>query len=139
MLRKIITFSLLALLLIVAACGSRQSADKATVIKTASVGNLAVTLSSSSGRLNRGPSELFVTFKDSSGKPVDVGAASLNFHMPQMGSMAPMNQPASLTTTETPGVYRAKVDIEMAGEWQAQVSYDGQAGKGQSSFSVTVQ
>ncbi|HKZ78804.1 MAG TPA: FixH family protein [Pyrinomonadaceae bacterium] len=139
MLRYILTFSLLALLLIVAACGSRQSADTATIIKTAPVGDLTVTLSSSSGQLKRGVNEFFVTFKDSSGKPVDVGAASLIFHMPQMGSMVQMNQAASLTTTETPGVYRAKVDIEMAGEWQAQVSHEGPAGKGQTSFSVTAQ
>jgi len=46
--------------------------------------------------------------KDSSGKPVDVGAAALTFHMPQMGSMAQMNDHAALTTTDTPGVYRAQ-------------------------------
>jgi YtkA-like protein len=138
--KSILAFSLLALLSIVAACGSRTSSvDTGKVIKSAPIGNLTVTLSSPSGQIKHGGDEFYVTFKDSSGKPVDVGAASLTFHMPQMGSMAQMNDHATLTTTDTPGVYRAKAEIEMAGEWQAQVSYEGPAGKGQTSFSVTAQ
>ncbi|MDQ2974725.1 MAG: FixH family protein [Acidobacteriota bacterium] len=135
-----LTFSLLALLLFVAACGAKNFAvDTGKVIKSAPVGNLTVTLSSSSGQLKHGGDEFFITFKDSSGKPVDVGAAALTFHMPQMASMPAMNDSAKLTTTDAPGVYRAKANVETAGEWQAQVSYEGPAGKGQTSFSVTAQ
>ena len=50
-----------------------------------------------------------------------------------------MHEQATLTTTQTPGVYRAKANIEMAGEWQAQVSYEGAAGAGRGSFPVTAQ
>ena len=136
--KYILVFSLLALLLFIAACGSRTSSiDTGKVIKSAPIGNLTVTLSSSSGQIKHGSDEFFVTFKDSSGKPVDVGAAALTFHMPQMASMPAMNDSATLTTTETPGVYRARANIETAGEWQTQVSYEGPAGKGQTSFSVT--
>ena len=138
--KHILAFSLLVLLLVIAACGSKTSSvDTGKVIKSAPIGNLTVMLSSPSGQLKLGADEFFVTFKDSSGKPVDVGAAALTFHMPQMGSMVPMNDPTTFTTTDTPGVYRAKVNIEVAGEWQAQVSYEGPAGKGQTSFSVTTQ
>jgi hypothetical protein len=136
----ILAFSLFVLLFLVAACGSKTSSvDAGKVIKSAPIGNLTVTLSSSSGQLKHGGDEFFITFKDSSGKPVDVGAAALTFHMPQMASMAAMNDAATLTTTDTSGVYRAKANIETAGEWQAQVSYEGPAGKGQTSFSVTAQ
>jgi YtkA-like len=138
--KYILVFSLLAVLLLVAACGSKTSSvDTGKVIKSAPIGNLTVTLSSSSGHIKHGGDEFFITFKDSTGKPVDVGAASLTFHMPQMGSMAQMNDHATLTTTDTPGIYRAKAEIEIAGEWQAQVSFEGPAGKGQTSFSVTAQ
>jgi YtkA-like len=138
--KYILAFSLLVLLSLAAACGSKSSSvDTGKVIKSAPVGNLSVTLSSSSGQLKHGGDEFLVTFKDSSGKPVDVGAAALTFHMPQMGSMAQMNDHATLTTTDTPGIYRAKAEIEVAGEWQAQVSFEGPAGKGQTSFSVTAQ
>ena len=138
--KYILALTVLAVLSFVAACGSKTaSVDTGKVIKSAPVGNLTVTLSSPTGQLKHGSDEFFITFKDSSGKPVDVGAAALTFHMPQMGSMAPMNDPATLTTTDTPGVYRARASIEMAGEWQVQVSYEGPAGKGQTSFSVTAQ
>ena len=135
--KYILAFSFLALLF-VAACGSKSTTvDAGKVIKSAPIGNLTVTLSSSSGQIKHGGDEFFITFKDSSGKPVDVGAAALTFHMPQMASMPAMNDSATLTTTDTPGVYSAKANIETAGEWQAQVSFEGPAGKGQTSFSVT--
>ena len=138
--KYILAFSLLVLLSLAAACGSKSSSvDTSKVIKSAPVGNLSVTLSSSSGQLKHGGDEFLVTFKDSSGRPVDVGAAALTLHMPQMGSMAQMNDHAALTTTDTPGIYRAKAEIEVAGEWQAQISFEGPAGKGQTSFSVTAQ
>ena len=138
--KYILGFSILAVLLFVAACSSKTaSVDTGKAIKSAPIGNLTITLSSPSGQIKHGSDEFFVTFKDSSGKPVDVGAAAVTFHMPQMASMPLMNDSATLTTTDTPGVYRAKVNIEVAGEWQAQVSYEGPAGKGQTSFSVTAQ
>src|SRR5437868_5713077 len=133
-----LAFSLVALLVLASACGSK-SVDTGKVVKSATVGNLTVEISSATGQLKHGGDEFFITFKDSSGKPVDVGAAALTFHMPAMGSMAVMNDQSSLNTTSTPGVYRGKANIEMAGEWQAQVSYEGTAGKGQTSFPVTAQ
>jgi len=77
-----------------------------------------------------------ITFTDASGRPVDVGAASLNIHMAAMGTMAEMNDKARLTTTDTPGKYRAQVNIEMAGTWEAQVKYQDAHGSGQVSMSV---
>jgi|SRR4030095_11060972 hypothetical protein len=138
--KSILSLSLLAVFLFAAACESKSSSiATGKVIKSAPIGNLTVSLSSSSGQLKHGNDEFFVTFKDSAGKPVEVGAASLTFHMPQMASMPVMNDPATLTTTDTPGVYHGKANIEVAGEWQAQVAFEGPAGKGQTSFSVTAQ
>ena len=136
--KVIIALGLSALLLVAAACGSK-STDTGKVIKSAPAGSLTVALSSASGALKHGGDEFFLTFKDASGKTVDVGAAALTFHMPGMGTMPVMNDPATFTTTETPGVYRGKANIEMAGEWQAQITYEGPAGKGQTSFPVTAQ
>lgn len=140
--KKIILLAvfLSAISLILAACGSQTASPAATgkVIKSAPIGNnLTVTLSNADGVLRNGQQEIFLTFTDASGKPVDVGAVSFNNHMPAMGSMAVMNNAATLTTTATPGVYRGKIDVEMAGEWQAQIAYEGPAGKGKTSFSVT--
>ena len=124
------------LFLSAAACGG-SGAEKE--IKSGKVGNLTVTISNDEGVLRHGDEEFTVTFKDASGKAVDVGSASLNFYMPAMGTMPVMNDPATLTTTSTPGVYRAKVRLQMAGEWQAQVAYEGAAGAAKGSFPVTAQ
>ena len=127
----------------IAACGSKtESGAKlptGKTIKAIPLGSLTATLSNDSGQLKQGNQQFMVTFTDSSGKPVDVGAVSLNFHMAQMGTMAAMNDQTTFTTTETPGVYRGKASIEMAGEWQAQLAYEGPAGSGKTTFTVTVQ
>ena len=134
--------TLVLILAIATACGSKTgggSAPTGKVIKAVPVGNLTATLSNDSGVLKRGDQELMLSFADASGKAIDVGAVSLNFHMPQMGGMAAMTDAVSFTTTNTPGVYRGKVNIEVAGEWQTQLAYEGAAGKGKTTFSVTAQ
>lgn len=134
---------LFALIAFAAACGSgaQPTADNpilGKVIKTAPAGNnLTVTLSSDTGTLKPGEQEIYLAFTDASGKPVDVGSVSFNNRMPAMGSMAEMNNAATLTTTRTPGVYRGKINVEMAGEWQSQIAYEGLAGKGRATLSVT--
>lgn len=137
--KKALLLILLPLLAVLIVACKSDSAPSGKPVKSAPVGNMTATIASDSGALKHDGQEFYLTFTDASGKPVDVGAASLNFHMPGMGPMAVMNDPATLTTTSTPGVYRANANIEMAGEWQAQVTYEGPRGKGQTSFPVTVQ
>lgn len=140
--KTILIFSFVAFAFIAAACGSgsNDAASSGKTIKSGAAGNnLTVTLSNADGVLRHGKQEVTVAFTDASGKPVDVGAAALNFFMPAMGTMPAMNNAATLTTTKTPGVYRGAVDLEMAGEWQAQVSYEGAAGKGKANLPITAQ
>ena len=142
MYKTIAVISIALFAIFAAACGSGSGTgipgmDK--TIKSGTILNLTVTLANSDGVLKKGKQDLTITFADSSGKPVDVGAASLNFFMPAMGSMSAMNNPATLLSTGTPGIYRASVDLEMAGEWQAQVTFDGPQGKGKGSLAVTAQ
>ena len=124
------------------ACGSAgdagtTAADTGKAIKSGPAGNLTVTLSSADGVLRNGKNTLTLKFADASDKPVDVGAASLNFHMPHGATS--MNNPATLTTTGTPGVYSGTVNLEMGGEWQAQITYQGPAGTGKATLPVTAQ
>ena len=139
--RKLVfAFVLVSLALSVAACSSSGPPDTGKSIKSASVGNsLTATLSNKDGVLKNGDNEFFISFKDSSGKAVEVGAVGLNFFMPAMGTMPAMNNAGTFTATSTPGVYQGKVKLEAAGDWQAQVSYEGPAGKGKTSFAVTAQ
>ena len=134
----VITSILIVALVVLAACTkSTTEVSTGKPIATATVNNLTATLSNSTGQLKQGDQEVTLSFKDSSGKAVDVGAVSLNFHMPAMGSMSAMNDAVTLTTTGTPGVYNGKVNISMAGEWQGQLAYEGPAGNGKATFSVT--
>lgn len=138
--KLVISLSLIAVAVFVLACGSGSAPAAGKVIKSSPAGNnLTVSLATSDGVLKHGNTEFTLSFTDSAGKPVDVGAVALTFHMPQMGTMQAMNDPATFTTTETPGVYRGKANIEMAGEWQARITYEGPAGRGEASFPVTAQ
>ncbi len=124
-------FSMLAL---AAACGGSSSPASGGGMKKIAdkkvSDNLTVTISNAEGKLKNGAQEVMLAFTDGAGNPVEIKAASLNFNMPAMGSMAEMNNAANLTTTGTPGQFKGKVDIEMAGEWIAQISYEGaQTGK----------
>lgn len=133
-------FAFGVLVLAAAACSSKGPSDTGKVIKSAPVGNnLTATLSNNDGVLKNGDNEFFVSFKDASGKTVEVGAVGLNFYMPAMGTMPAMNNAGSFTATGMPGVYQGKVKLESAGDWQAQLSYEGTAGKGKTLFAVTAQ
>ena len=137
--------ALFGLITLMAACSSRtqpttENPIQGKVIKSGSINNLTVTLSNETGKLKSGEQEVMLAFTDAFGKAVDVGtvkAAALNFKMQSMGSMAEMNDAATFTTTSIPGVYKGKVKIEMAGEWQAQISYEGDKGNGKTTIPVT--
>ena len=135
-----ISLAVIGLAVLLAACGSSQAGSSGKVIKTAPAGNgLTVSIATSDGVLRHGNSEFTLTFADASGKPIDVGAVALIFHMPRMGTMAEMNEQATFTTTATPGVYHGKAQIEVAGEWQTRITYEGPAGRGQATFPITAQ
>jgi ABC-type glycerol-3-phosphate transport system substrate-binding protein len=124
--------------LLIAACG--QSATTGKTITSSDAGNgLTVTLASADGVLRDGKNEFTITFADSTGKPVEVGAAAVNFHMPAMGTMPVMNDAATLTTSGTGGVYTGTVKLQMSGDWQTQVIYEGSAGKGRVNLPIAVQ
>ena len=121
------------------ACASKKIGTE-KVIKSAPAGNnLTVALATNDGVLKHGDTEFTLKFTDASGNSVDVGAVALSFHMPPMGTMQSMSNGATFTTTETPGLYHGKANIEMAGEWQVQITYEGAAGRGKAAFSVNAQ
>lgn len=136
-----ISLAVIGFAVLLAACGSsQQGGPSGKVIKSAPAGNgLTVSLATPDGVLKHGNSQFTLTFADASGKPVDVGAVALTFHMPQMGTMAEMNDHATFTTTATPGVYDGKAQIEVAGEWQTKITYEGPAGRGLANFPITAQ
>ena len=137
--RLTVTISLAIILLLAAAC-NRGAGDAGRVIKSGPAeNNLTATLSNKDGVLRHGPTDFTLSFTDAAGKPVEVGAVALTFHMPSMGTMPAMNDAATFTTTNTPGVYHGTAKIERVGEWHAQITYDGPVGRGQATLIVTAQ
>lgn len=132
-------FSLVIFTVFAAACGSTADTAGKTIKSGTAGNNLTATLANAEGVLRDGKNEFTLTFTDASGKPVDVGAVAVNFHMPAMGTMPVMNDAATLTTSATPGVYKGTVNLQMAGEWQTQISYEGAAGKGKANLPIVAQ
>lgn len=137
--KKVVAVSLvITAALLAAACSGGGTPGAEKVIKSTKAGDLTVTLASSTGEVKNGENELIISFTDASGNPVDVGAASLNFHMAAMGTMAEMNNKAALTTTDTPGKFHARVNIDVAATWEAVICYEGPHGSGQVRMTVNV-
>ena len=106
-------------------------------IQSAQAGGLTVTIASQSGVLKSGRNEVILAFTDASGKPVDVSTPSLQLHMPAMGSMPAMTHTATVSRTGT-GQYAAPVEISMAGQWEAVVTFAGPAGQARAAMPVSV-
>ena len=137
--RKYSIFMMLfSLALVAAACGGGSpDGDMKSIQSKKTDDNLTVTLSGSAGKLKNGKQDLLLSFSDADGKPAEISAATLNFNMPAMGSMAEMNDSATLATTPTVGQFKCSANLSMAGEWQVQITYEGKSGKGKVSFPVT--
>lgn len=127
----------IVLLISVACTGARSSGGEKTIKSTRS-SDTTITFSSATGEIKSGENEITLSFTGASGDPLDVPAASLKFHMPAMGAMAEMNDVATLTTTDTRGKFHARVNIELAGTWEAMISFQGPRGTEQATMSVNV-
>lgn len=137
--RTIVMNSMAAIVLLssVACTGARSSGGEKTIKSTRS-SDTTIALSSATGEIKSGENEMTLSFTGASGNPLDVPAASLKFHMPAMGAMAEMNDVAALTTTDTRGKFHARVNIEIAGTWEAMISFQGPRGTEQATMSVNV-
>jgi hypothetical protein len=138
---KIIAFiGIVSILALAAGCGGAEGTatggDMKTIMEKKVDDNLTITLSNPEGKLKNDEQDIMLTFTDGKGNPVEMKAASLNFNMPAMGSMAEMNDPATLSTTDTPGKFKGKVKLQMAGDWIAQISYEGKE-TGKTTMKVT--
>jgi hypothetical protein len=100
------------------------------------VNDLTVNLVNREGGLRQGDNEVVIEFRDRNGQLIDVGSVSFHISMNMPGMQ--MQGGGVAERTATPGQYRAKVKAEMAGDWNARISYDSLRGKGQTNFSLNV-
>jgi len=133
----VISVAIAISLLVQAACQRSGSSSGEKIIKSTKSGETTIALSSAGGGISSGENDLTLSFTDAAGKPIAVPAASLKFYMPAMGSMAEMNEVATLTTTDTPGKFKVRVNIEVDGSWEAMISFQGSRGTEHATMSVT--
>jgi len=106
-------------------------------IATQSENGLKVNLYRAEGPLGLSENDVLIEFRDAaSDAPADVGAVkfALDMNMPGMA----MHSGGTVSPGGGPGLYRLKVKPEMAGDWSAQLQYDGPRGTGQISFTINV-
>jgi Cu(I)/Ag(I) efflux system membrane protein CusA/SilA len=102
-------------------------------LATRTVGGLTVTVF---GDLHNGQSEVLVRFTNSSGQPQDVGEVRTDLSMNMPGMV--MHSGSDVTKTSVPGVYRAKLQPQMGGDWVLKLSWQGSAGTDQIEIPVNV-
>jgi hypothetical protein len=103
---------------------------------TQTVNDLTVKLMAPAGQLQKGDNSVLIEFRDSHGPLVDVGDVNFTIDMNMPGMAMHGGGPAQ--RTRTTGQYSAKVKADMAGDWNARVSYQGPKGNGQATFPVNV-
>jgi Cu(I)/Ag(I) efflux system membrane protein CusA/SilA len=104
---------------------------------TRSENGLTINFYNSEGGLRFAENEVVIQFLDAStGEPIDVGIVTFALDMNMPGMV--MHSGSTIEPAGVVGRYRAKIKPDMAGDWTAQLHYDGPHGAGQFSFSVNV-
>jgi hypothetical protein len=112
------------------------AAKSAVPLATQQVDGVTATLSTPTGELRSQNNEVFIEFRNADGKPVDVGNVKLELNMNMPGMV--MHAGGAAERDPEAGRYHTKVKPDMAGDWTTTLTFDGPAGKGQTSFALNV-
>ncbi|HVZ64172.1 MAG TPA: CusA/CzcA family heavy metal efflux RND transporter [Opitutaceae bacterium] len=107
-----------------------------TPFATRTANGLTVNFYHPQGGLRFAMNEVTIEFLDTNGAPVDVGTVKFDLDM-NMQNMV-MHSGSTISPAGGPGRYRAEIKPDMAGDWTAQLHYDGPHGQGSVSFTVNV-
>ena len=102
---------------------------------TQNVNELTVNFIARGGALRQGNNEVLIEFRDRNGQLVDIGDVKFDMGMNMPGMQ--MHSGGTVERTNTPGRYRAKMKIDMSGDWNAKISFDGSRGHGETTFSIS--
>ena len=103
---------------------------------TQNVNDLTANFIAPEGQLQKGDNNVLIEFRDSVGQLADIGDVNFTIDMNMPGMAMHGGGPAQKTGTA--GQYRTKVKADMAGDWNAKISFQGPRGHGQQNFSLTV-
>jgi hypothetical protein len=101
-----------------------------------SISGLTANLFAQGDALRTSGNDVFVEFRDATGKLVDVGDVSLilTLNMPDMV----MHSMGRVMPTATAGQYRTTLEPQMAGIWAAKISFTNSKTNGEANIPVTV-
>ena len=117
--------------------GESSGPNSGASFVTQKVKDLTVNLIHPKGQLQNAMNEILIEFRDTtSGELVDVGTVKFDLDMNMPGMV--MHSGSTIQPTGTPGLYKANVKPDMAGDWMATLRYEGPRGNGSVSFSVNV-
>jgi len=119
------------------AAGCGGAGKPLTQLESVKAGALQVVLLADHEALRHGKDTFVLEFRSESGALVDVGAVKAGASMPMPGM--PMFGTIDVKRTNVPGRYEAAGEFSMAGRWRIAVEWDGPQGRGQISFSGSVQ
>jgi hypothetical protein len=88
------------------------------------------------GDLRNSESDLLLEFRNNAGELVDVGTVRFDLNMDMAGKT--MRDAGRIQATATPGQYHVKTTPGMAGDWRANLSYDGPHGHSATSVLLSV-
>lgn len=100
-------------------------------------GDLSVTVKMDRNPAVMGENGIIVTVKDSAGKEVTDAGVKVEYSMPAMPGMPPMNYGAVLAATKN--TYQGKVNFSMAGPWNVVVKIMRGSKTVSTKFSLDVQ
>src|SRR6266436_4738793 len=103
-------------------------------IASDSMNDLTVRISDRDGHLRQGDNETTIEFRDAKAHLVDVGKVNLQINSNMPGSQ--IHRDVVVERTATRGLYRGKIQVDMSGDWNMKISYDGPHGKGETTFTV---
>ncbi len=103
-------------------------------IASNSINDLTVRVSNLDGHLRQGDNETTIEFRDAKARLVDVGKVNLQIDSNMPSTQIQRN--VVVERTATPGLYRAKIQIDTSGDWNMIISYDGPHEKGEATFPV---
>jgi len=113
----------------------RLAAPSGKPFITETVSDLTVNFLGSGG-MRKGDNDIMIEFRDRNGQLVDVGNVKFDMEMNMPGMQ--MHSGEAIERTGAGGRYRAKIKIDMSGDWNTKISFDGPHGQGHQSFSLTV-
>jgi copper/silver efflux system protein len=104
---------------------------------TGTVNGVTVNFYHPRGPLTLVENEVLIEFRDAATEaPIDVGTVKFALDMNMPGMV--MHSGSTVSPTGATGRYLAKIRPDMAGDWTAQLNYNGPHGSGEISFTVNV-